>query len=601
MKLFAKKPATASPPVIDASPPPPTLTPPTPRTEAALKLELPDVFAYEQDATKARAASRKHPDGDGEKRHLRGTVLLVEGDDEICRLISRLLQHDGFDVVRSSCLAEARVAMNDVQADFLLARRHSVPANLQTERVLRELAARTNVRIVDDFAELMLGQVVDYDSMSQCALGLCDLLMSLLEGANVGARGHAHSVAKHCRFVGQRLGFSRRELDALVLAAYLHDLGALETKRSIGPMSLTCPPYAFPSAQPTLEILANVTFPYPVNELLSTAAELRSAASSNQGGADQPDEKLRAAIPRGAHILRVADLYDTLRRTNTREVEEDALFDQMRHLPADVLDSSVLETFIHMRKQERAITAMNIFRAAVLLVDPHPEEVQLLRLRLENDDFHVFTAKSVEEALQLLRREKVSLVVTEHHLDGTGDGFELLRSLKNDSDLARVPIVFHAPANTDLIRQALEQGAEDWFAKPHNVEIAAMKIHRIVSRLHLDSSAKDGAQGSIRDIGIIEMVQVLSVGGRSVQILLTKANGVAEMVLYKGQIISATTAEVEGEAAALEILGWEEGQFRILPLKDPPPVTIRTSTDNLLLQSCYYKDKQNCPSEEVSP
>jgi hypothetical protein len=50
-----------------------------------------------------------------------------------------------------------------------------------------------------------------------------------------------------------------------------------------------------------------------------------------------------------------------------------------------------------------------------------------------------------------------------------------------------------------------------------------------------------------------------------------------------------------GETAALELLSWEDGLFRILPLRQPPPVSIRTSTDNLILHSCYLKDHRNDP------
>src|SRR5258706_175097 len=93
-----------------------------------------------------------------------------------------------------------------------------------------------------------------------------------------------------------------------------------------------------PSLRATLDMLANVEFPYQVNELLSPAAESR-----------------------GAHILRVADIYDSLRRIHTGAEEEDLLFDQIRQLPTGTIDSEVLETFIHLRKQERVISAMNIF------------------------------------------------------------------------------------------------------------------------------------------------------------------------------------------------------------------------------------------------
>jgi response regulator RpfG family c-di-GMP phosphodiesterase len=595
MKFLRKK-SDEKPPSPPAPPKSEEAATTAPPKKEALKVNLPDIFAYEKDETKAKLPQKKHavePEEETAPRQIRGSIMLVESDDEVRRLISRLLEHEGFRVLKATCLAEARTMIKDVLVDFLLARRESVPLNLQTERVLREIESKTHVRIVDNFSELMLGQVVDYESMSQCSLALLDLLMSLLEGANVGARGHAHSVAKYCRLVAQRMGLSRRELDAITMAAYLHDLGALETTRKISEALLGKDQLIPPSLRPTLEILANISFPYNVNELLAAASDIQAAATDR--------EKLASSMPIGARILRVADTYDTLRRAQSELQDEDSLFDWLRKQPTGTFDADVLETFIHIRKHERAISAMNIFWAAVLLVDSHPEDLQLLKLRLENDDFHVLIAKSVEEALRILRNENVSLVLSEHRLSG-GNGFELLKAIKNDPALRHIPFVFHAAGGTDLIKQALELGAEDWLPKPHNVEIVAMKLNRIISRLHAEPETHtDGVHGNIRDMGLIEMVQILSAGGRSVQILLENNQTIAELVLQKGQIISAMAGEATGDSAVLEILRWRDGHFRILPLKETPTANVVSSTDNLLLQSCHAEEKPSQPQPPEPP
>jgi response regulator RpfG family c-di-GMP phosphodiesterase len=415
--------------------------------------------------------------------------------------------------------------------------------------------------------------------------------MSLLEGANVGARGHAHSVAKYCRLVGQRMGLTRRELDALTVAALLHDLGSLETKRQIGEPLFSGTELLPATVRATLDMLANTPFPFQVTELINAAADIAIARPN-------PEARQANNLARAANILRVADGYDSLRRDKSASQQtDDEIFEHLRRQPTGVFDIDVLETFIHMRKNEQAISAMNIFWAAALIVDPNPDEQQLLRLRLENDDFHVLMAKSVDEALHILHSESVTLVISENQLSGRGDGFELLRTMRGDPALRTIPFVFHAFAETDLVRYALELGAEDWLPKPHNVEIMAMKLQRVVSRRHTSSAAggSDGVHGSLQDMGIIEMVQILNSGSRSVQMLMENAKRSGELTLQHGQIISATCGELTGEQAALELLSWEDGQFRILPLRQVPPVTIRTSADNLLLQSCYQKDKKNSP------
>ena len=594
MGLFSKKnsdPRPPAPPSPQPAPPSPPPKPPSPRPveevlapreTAFLKVDLPDIFAYNNDETKLPALVAQRQ---------RGRVLLVESDDEIRRLLSRLLVHEGYAVQTATCLAEAREISKEFSATSLLARRACVPLNSQTEQAVRDLQAKTDVRIVDEFTDLILGQVVDYESVAQSMLRLTSLLVSLIEAAHTGMRGHAHNVAKYCRLVGQRLGLKRRDLDGLTLAATLHELGALETEHQTSAVLTENNRPAssnFPSA---LELLADIAFPYAINELLAGAA-VTATTGSIAAGLTQS----RAAP--GTDILRVVETYETLRRSAKAEFQEEAqVFDWMRRQPTGLFDSEVLETLIDIRKNERAISAMNIFLAAVLIVDPRPQDVQLLRLRLENDDYHVITARTLEEAIQKLHNEPITLILTEYQLDQPAGGVELLRIVKADPALRQIPVIFHAPANTDLVKRALEIGAEDWYPKPFNVEITAMKLQRVISRIHASPTGmRAGVQGNLREMGIIEMVQILSSGGRSVQIQLENNGRTAELVLQAGKIISANVDQRTGEDAALEILTWREGIFRIAPLKSTAAVTVTATTDTLLLQSCARRDPPSAPA-----
>ena len=588
MGLFSKKHNEPRPPA-PPSPPPSSLPklagPPLvretipPRETAFLKVDLPDIFAYNHDETKLPATATLRQ---------RGQVLLVESDDEIRRLLSRLLAHEGYAVQTATCLAEARETIKEFSATFLLARRACLPLNSQTEQAVRDLQAKTDVRIVDEFTDLILGQVVDYESMAQSMLRLTSLLVSLIEAAHTGMRGHAHNVSKYCRLVGQRLGLKRRDLDGLTLAATLHELGALETLHQTSAVvteNNQPASFNFPSA---LELLADIAFPYAINDLLAGAAV---ATGSVAAGLAQS----RSAP--GANILRVVETYETLRRSAQAEFQEEAqIFDWMRRQPTGLFEGEVLETLIDIRKNERTISAMNIFLAAVLIVDPRPQDVQLLRLRLENDDYHVISARTVEEAFQKLHNEPITLILTEYQLDQPAGGLELLRIVKADPSLRQIPVIFHAPANTDLVKRALEFGAEDWYPKPYNVEITAMKLQRVISRIHASPTGmRAGVHGNLSEMGIVEMVQILSSGGRSVQIQVENLGRTAELVLQAGKIISANVDNRTGEDAALEILTWREGTFRIAPLKSSAAVTVTATTDTLLLQSCVRRDPPTAP------
>jgi response regulator RpfG family c-di-GMP phosphodiesterase len=581
MSLFSRKKPEEPPPPPPAQPPPPRSQPS--KADSTLKLELPDVFAFREDATRASIAARVSDETKLEQG--RGFVLLVESDDEIRRLLSRLLQHEGYTLHTVTCLAEAREALKTQPAGFVLARRACVPLNLDTDIALRDVRQKANVRVVDDFSELILGQVVDYESMSQCVLALSGLLASLLEGAYTSARGHAQTVAKYSRLVGQRLGLNRRDLDALTLAACLHDVGSLETDHRISQLGVQDgQPLLSPSLHSSLELLANIPVAYPINDLLAAATENAAA---------HEDESL-PPTPLGARILRVVETYDTLRRCHRDQfAEENALFEWMRRQPAGTFDLDALETLIHIRRSEHTINSMDLFRETVLLISLHPEELEILSLRLQNDDYHILTARSITEALDQLRAHHVTLVLTSYHLQGETTGFDLLRSVKNDPAMRDIPVVFHDIPQTDLVKHALELGAEDWYPKPYNIEIIALKISRILQRFRVRPAATEGVHGNLRDMALIDMVQILCAGLRSVHIQLQRDDDHAELLIHKGQIANAKYRDLEGEDAALAVLQWTEGSFSIRPLREAPPARITASTDSLLHRSCASEDRRN--------
>ena len=67
----------------------------------------------------------------------------------------------------------------------------------------------------------------------------------------------------------------------------------------------------------------------------------------------------------------------------------------------------------------------------VLVVDDILANVKLLEARLSAEYFDVFTAYSGEEALELLRTERVDVVLLDVMMPGM-DGFECCRRLKDD-------------------------------------------------------------------------------------------------------------------------------------------------------------------------
>ncbi len=71
-----------------------------------------------------------------------------------------------------------------------------------------------------------------------------------------------------------------------------------------------------------------------------------------------------------------------------------------------------------------------------------------------------------QAALDLLRREKVDLVVTDLMMAGTG-GFDIVRAMRADSALHEIPVVLlSCLGRPSLPTEAKEAGVQEFFMKP---------------------------------------------------------------------------------------------------------------------------------------
>lgn len=120
--------------------------------------------------------------------------------------------------------------------------------------------------------------------------------------------------------------------------------------------------------------------------------------------------------------------------------------------------------------------------ARVLVVDDTRANLKLLEARLSAEYFEVLTAHSGQEALDLLARERVDVVLLDVMMPGM-DGFEVCRRIKSDPGTMRLPVVMVTALDqpTDKI-QGLRAGADDFLAKPVD-DIALVTRVRNLARL----------------------------------------------------------------------------------------------------------------------
>ena len=115
----------------------------------------------------------------------------------------------------------------------------------------------------------------------------------------------------------------------------------------------------------------------------------------------------------------------------------------------------------------------------ILIVDDSETNVDLLSRRLTRRGFHVVAASSGPEALALIGREEVDLVLLDVMMPGM-TGIEVLEAVRRTRPPDVLPVIM-ATAKSDAsdVVQALDMGANDYVTKPIELEVllARMRVH----------------------------------------------------------------------------------------------------------------------------
>lgn len=127
----------------------------------------------------------------------------------------------------------------------------------------------------------------------------------------------------------------------------------------------------------------------------------------------------------------------------------------------------------------------------ILIVDDDARLRRLLERFLDEQGYRVRTVENVEQMDRLLARELFNLVVLDLMLPGE-DGLSACRRLREGNN--QVPIIMLTARGDEASRiQGLEQGADDYLAKPFNPRELLARIKAVLRR---QAPVVPGAPGS---------------------------------------------------------------------------------------------------------
>lgn len=120
----------------------------------------------------------------------------------------------------------------------------------------------------------------------------------------------------------------------------------------------------------------------------------------------------------------------------------------------------------------------------VLVIEDDPRSIRLMELILDSEGYDCLVARSGQEGLDLARTHRVDAIVLDLMLPEV-DGLEVLRQLRKDPELAKVPVVItSARARPTTKEEASRLGADRYLTKPYR---KAELLDVIASLLDRDS------------------------------------------------------------------------------------------------------------------
>ncbi len=422
-----------------------------------------------------------------------------------------------------------------------------------------------------------------------------NVLVSLLENARADLRGHSAHTARLIRKIVERIGIGETQAAHFQIAAYIHDLGKM------GTFHLTA--YNVAEYEGHTQT-AKKTYRAPLRlvETVNLPQEALSAVESMYerfDGKGVPGDLKGKEIPLGARLLAIADTYADLTQNPKnpyRAILKPAQACAVLAKGAGkVFDPNLVDLFKHTISGEDLKARLLADRHVALLIEPDPEESTVLELRMIEQGFEVRTARTIEGALKTLDTGEVDIVVSELDL-GKHDGFALFAEAKRRPAADKVPWVFvTARAGRSDAQKAFELGASDYMTKPISADVLVAKLKQVMEREARTTGAR-GVAGSLQEMGLPEIVQVLWHGRKTGSLKIRSGRDSGEIHFVEGALFNALWGNLRGPEAFYAMLTLQSGDFVLDPNFKAPQRVIHESPEALLLEGMRRLDEGIAPA-----
>ena len=174
----------------------------------------------------------------------------------------------------------------------------------------------------------------------------------------------------------------------------------------------------------------------------------------------------------------------------------------------------------------------------ILVVDDEQDLCEILSFNLETEGYHVDTAHSAEEALEM-DVPSYHLLLLDVMMGGMS-GFQMAKKLKENPITANIPIIFLTARDTenDTVT-GFNLGADDYISKPFSIREVMVRIRAVLRRTAEQNGTAEepttiGYQGLLLNLD----KKTVSIDGENVPFTKTEFELLRLLLEEKGRVFS---------------------------------------------------------------
>ncbi|HEY8271506.1 MAG TPA: response regulator [Pseudobdellovibrionaceae bacterium] len=121
--------------------------------------------------------------------------------------------------------------------------------------------------------------------------------------------------------------------------------------------------------------------------------------------------------------------------------------------------------------------------AHILIVDDQQSVLLTLEALLKSEHHYVTACTNAIDAMEHLKQEPFDLVISDVVMSVGGTGLALLRTIRNQPQLARLPVILLTGKREKAdVEKGIQAGADDYVVKPIDPSLLLEKVKNIVDK-----------------------------------------------------------------------------------------------------------------------